>query len=109
AVPGASLLWRPSRAWSRADPRPWIPIVTLRRALARIDLVTRFDEPWNVDLSEHDYRRALPAAAAELLGVEDAARIDSLTHELLRLEQEESTWRCAYGPEPRLEWPGVGA
>ena len=108
AIPGANLAWRPSRRWRAADERRWLPAVTLLRALRRIDEVTLLEEPSTLDLTIHDYRRDLPAVAADLLDVHDVARVARVAECVLTLEQERSTWYTAYGPEPLVSWPGLG-
>lgn len=109
AFPGASLAWRPSRAWRTADRRPWWPVVTARRALRAIDAATRVVEPWRVGATSHDYRGELAAVAAQLLGAPVDERVACLQRELDRLEREESSWRSAYGPAPHVAWPGADA
>lgn len=109
AFPGASLAWRPDPAWRAADGRRWLPMLTLRRALRAIDSATRFDEPWRLRASAHDYRHELAAVAAELVGVPDDPRVEAVQAELDRRERDDSSWRRTYGPAPHAAWPGADA
>lgn len=109
AFPGASLAWRPSRAWGSADGRRWWPVVSARRALRAIDQATRTAEPWRLRTSAHDYRHELAAVAARLLDLPVDEHVASVQRALDRAEVESSSWRVAFGPAPLASWPGPDA
>lgn len=109
AFPGVSLAWRPTARWREADRRPWRPLATMRAALVAIDHATRWDKPDDLDASRHDYRRHLPAAAADLLGGVTEETLQSVRDTLLVRECAESSWAPCYGPAPCTPWPGPDA
>lgn len=109
AFPGASLLWWPSARWRPAARQVWLPVLGAVRALRAIDVATRFDAPWVLDATRHDYRSELAPFAAELLGIDDRDRTRRIGDELVAAERSASTWRVAYGPAPHAPWPGPDA